>query len=100
MTELYFGLKTVGIISILGIVLIGGLFLVVATKVTLEFIKDSRKENYLNSLGYERILLNTAAFGDNHTYGYRKKDNDGYFIIIRDSELKGLSLKQIKQKYK
>lgn len=98
MTEIYFGLEVLGGIVVVGLLSI--LFLVVFIKLLAESVKKTRTERYLESLGYERVLLNTAAFGDNHTYGYRKKDDDGYFVIISDSELKGLSLKQIKQKCK
>ncbi len=98
MTELYFGFKVLGLILSIG--LIATMFLVVFIKLLAGSIKQTKTEKYLESLGYERILLNTAAFGDNDTYGYRKKDDDGYFSIISDSELKGLSLKQIKQKCK
>ena len=91
MTTIYFGIKVLE-------GLIGVVFLIVLAWTCIKFIKNTKIARYLESVGYERVLLNTAAFGDNHTYGYRKKDDDGYFIIISDSELKGLSLKQIKQK--
>ena len=52
--------------------------------------KEKRIRKYLLSIGYKRELIST-----DHTYGYTKSHS-----VIHDYELKGMSLKKIKEKYK
>lgn len=98
MIELYFGIKLVGLAIVIGLFVL--IFLFALIQGLISSFKKSRVEKYLTSIGYKRKLIDTAAFGDNHTYGYRRFKNEGLSDIIRDYELKGMSLKQVKQKYK
>lgn len=97
MTELYFGLKLIGIVIVIGLFVI--VFLSIFIKLLIVSIRESMIEKYLISIGYKRELISTASVGTNHTYGYKRPKNDGLSDIIRDYELKGMSLKQVKQKY-
>lgn len=97
MTELYFGIKLVGIAITVGLFVL--VFLLTFIKFLAASIKESRIEKYLTSIGYKRELISTASVGTNHTYGYKRLKNDGWSDIIRDYELRGMSLKQVKQKY-
>jgi hypothetical protein len=97
MTELYFGIKLVGYAIVIGLFVL--IFLAIFIKCLISSIKESRVEKYLISIGYKRELISTASVGTNHTYGYKRLNNDSWNDIVRDYELKGVSLKQVKQKY-
>ena len=97
MTDLYFGIKLIGGAIIIGLFVL--MFLSLFIKCLIASFKETRIEKYLISIGYKRELISTASFGTNHTYGYKRPKNDGWSDIIRDSELRGMSLKQVKQKY-
>lgn len=97
MTELYFGLKLIGIAIVIGLFVL--IFLSIFIKTLIVSIKESRIEKYLISIGYKRELISTASVGTNHTYGYQRARDDGWHDIIRDYELKNMSVKQVKKKY-
>lgn len=98
MTELYFGIKLIGNAIVVGLFVL--IFLSIFIKCLIASLKERRIEKYFVSIGYERKLISTASVGDNHTYGYKRLRDDGGYDIIRDYELRGMSLKQAKQKYK
>lgn len=97
MTDLYFGIKLISGAIVIGLFVL--IFLSIFIKCLISSIKESRIEKYLTSIGYKRELISTASVGTNHTYGYKRHKNDGWSDIIRDYELRGMSLKQVKQKY-
>ena len=98
MTDLYFGIKLIGGAIVIGLLVLT--FLIIFIKCLVSSIKESRIKKYLESIGYKRELISTASVGTNHTYGYKRPKNDGWSDIVRDSELRGMSLKQVKQKYR
>lgn len=98
MTELYFGIKLIGIAIVVGLFVL--IFLSFFIKTLIASIRENRIEKYLISIGYKRELISTASVGTNHTYGYKRLRDDGWHDIIRDYELKNLSVKQVKNKYK
>jgi hypothetical protein len=97
MTELYFEIKLAGIAVLVGLFVLT--FLSIFIMFLIASIKESKIEKYLISIGYKRELISTASVGTNHTYGYKRLRDDGWYDIIRDYELRGMSLKQVKQKY-
>ena len=97
MTELYFVIKLVGIAIV--VVLFVLIFLSIFIKTLIASIRENRIEKYLISIGYKRELISTASVGTNHTYGYKRLRDDGWHDIIRDYELKNMSVKQVKKKY-
>lgn len=97
MTDLYFGIKLIGGAIVIGFIILTCLILFI--KCLISSIKVSRIEKYLTSIGYKRELISTASVGTNHTYGYKRPKDNGWCDIIRDYELRGMSLKQVKQKY-
>lgn len=97
MTELYFGIKLIGGAIIIGLTIL--IFLSVFIKLLFVSIKESKIKKYLISIGYKRELISTASVGTNHTYGYKRLRDDGWHDIIRDYELKNMSVKQVKKKY-
>lgn len=96
MTDLYFGIKLIGGAIVIGFIVLTCLFLFI--KCIVSSFKENRIIKYLESIGYKRELISTASVGSNHTYGYKRMTNDSW-DIIRDYELRDMSLKQIKQKY-
>ena len=97
MTDLYFGIKLIGgAIIIVFIVLVCFILFI---KYLISSFKEDRIRKYLESIGYERELISTASVGTNHHYGYKRVRDDVWHDIIRDSELKGMSLKQVKHKW-
>ena len=97
MTDLYFGIKLIGNSIVIGLVVL--LVLVLFVHYLIHSHKENRIKKYLESIGYERELISTASVGTNHHYGYKRVRDDGHWDIIRDSELIGKTLKQVKQKY-
>lgn len=97
MTDLYFGIKLICGAIVIGFIVLTCLILFI--ECLIYSIKESRIEKYLESIGYKRELISTASVGTNHTYGYKRLEANGWSDIIRDYELRGMSLKQIKQKY-
>ena len=98
MTDLYFGIRL--IIAAIVVVLFILFLLWTLISCSISSFKKNRIEKYLTSIGYKRELISTASVGTNHTYGYNRIRNDGWYDIIRDYELRNMSLKQVKQKYK
>lgn len=98
MTDLYFRIKLIGDAIVIGFIILACLILFI--KCLISSVKESRIEKYLTSIGYKRELISTASVGTNHTYGYRRPKDDGWSDIIRDNELRDMSFKQVKQKYK
>lgn len=97
MTDLYFGIKLTEGAIIIGLFVLA--FLSFFIGYLIASFKQSRIEKYLMSIGYKRELIGTASVGTNHIYGYERPRNDGWSDIICDSELRGMSLKQVKQTY-
>jgi hypothetical protein len=97
MTELYFKIKLIGMAVVVGLFILT--FLSIFIKISITSFKESRIEKYLVSIGYKRELISTASVGTNHTYGYKRIRDDGWHDIIRDYELKNMSVKQVKKKY-
>ena len=97
MTELYLGIRLInGAIGIRFIILF---CLIIFIKYLISLFKEDRIRKYLESIGYRRELISTASFGNNHTYGYKRLKDNGMSDIIYDYELRGVSIKQVKQKY-
>ena len=97
MTDLYFGIKLIGGAIIIGFIILTCLILFI--KCLISSFKEDRIRKYLESISYKRELISTASVGTNHTYGYKRPKDNGRNDIIRDYELRGMSLKQVKQKY-
>lgn len=97
MIELYFQIKLIGGAIIIGLIIL--IFLSIFIKLLFISIKENKIEKYLISIGYKRELISTASVGTNHTYGYKRLRDGGWHDIIRDYELKNMSVKQIKKKY-
>lgn len=97
MTDLYFGFQF--ILELIVILLFVSIFIALLIKSIISNYRFKRIDKYLTSIGYKRTLISTASFGDNHTYGYKRPNENGGNDIIRDYELIGMELKQIKKKY-
>jgi hypothetical protein len=97
MMELYFKIKLIGKAIVIGSSVL--IFLLVFITCLIASIKEYRIEKYLTSIGYKRELISTASVGTNHNYGYKRVNDNGWYDIIHDSELRSMSLKQIKKKY-
>ena len=93
--ELYFKLKFVGFIFSLTVSTI--LFIILFCAYIIAVIKAKRVEKFFASHGYERELLGVPRFGNGAFYGWvRKSDNK----IADDRDIKVLSFKEIKERYK
>ena len=66
-------------------------------KVTISNIKETRKENYLASIGFEKKMRIVASVGNHCDYRYIRKEDD---ICIEDYEFYKMSLRELKKKYK
>lgn len=95
--ELYFRIKLIYTAIVVGLLALISLSTFI--KILIASIRENRIEKYLISIGYKKELISTASVGTNHTYGYRRSRDDGGGDIIRGYDLRGMSLKQVKQKY-
>lgn len=68
-----------------------------------ESIRKYRIKKFFESNGYERTLLDVTGFGCDTYYGWIRQPDESKQIAGQcadDRELRGLSLKTIKEKYK
>lgn len=82
---------------IIPIILIIAIIVIGVIVVTISVIKENRIEKFFLSNGYKRELLGVPSFGDGVFYGWvRESDN----TRVDDRDIKGLSFKEIREKYK
>ena len=79
------------------ITLVAIIVTIVIIKITISVIKEFRIEKFFLANGYERQLFGVPSVGNGAFYGWVRK-YDGKSVDDRD--IKGWSLKQIKEKYK
>ena len=68
-----------------------------------ETIRETIIKKFFESHGYERTLLGVAGFGGDKYYGWIRQPDESKRIAVQcayDRELRGLSLKTIKERYK
>lgn len=73
------------------------LFFVVMVHVAIGTIKEKMIHKFFISHGYKRKLIGVSSFGAKSFYGWIR---DYDYKIADDRDIKGWSLKQIKEKYK
>lgn len=97
--NLWFKIKLWGSIIAIGYVVLMILFcIIINISSTLE---TERKTKYFKSKGYTRHLIDVPSLGAGAHYGWRKKTEDGCgYIVVDDRDLKHMSLRAIKKKYK
>lgn len=82
---------------LLPITIIAALLTIAVIWVTVSVVIERRKEKFFLSRGYKRELFGVPSFGNGAFYGWvRESDN----MRVDDRDIKGWSLKQIKEKYK
>lgn len=73
------------------------IILVIVICSTVSAIKENRIHKFFVSNGYERKLFGVPSFGDGAFYGWvRESDHKR----VDDRDIRGWSLKRIKEKYK
>ena len=95
MVELYYKIKVICFFTGLGISTL--LILLFIGMVVYDSLKWSAKIHYLSSIGFERYLHNVASIGNRAWYGWKRKTTGEYIL---ESNIKHISLRQIKDKYK
>lgn len=79
------------------IFLISIIFIIAFISLSFKYIRETRIEKFFKKNGYKRELFDVPSFGDGAFYGWvRESDNKR----VDDRDIKGWSLKQIKEKYK
>jgi hypothetical protein len=73
------------------------LFFVIAIHIVADKIKEKRIHRFFISHRYKRTLLGVSSVGAKSYYGWIR---DYDYKIADDRDIKGWSLKQIKEKYK
>ena len=97
MANVYFGWKL--FIEVLPVIAWVILFAVVLIVSIVHSAVESRKINYLKSLGFERRLRDVASVGDKCWYSWYRTMNETYTQSIREEDLKRISLARLKEKY-
>ena len=73
------------------------ILLIAILSILIHFEKEKRIDKFFLSHGYERKLLDVPSVGGGAFYGWvRESDHK----VVDDRDLTGLSLKEIKEKYK
>ena len=94
--ELYFKIKLISD-YLIPLIIFGTIIIITFIKITIEEFRWRRIERFFESNGYTRELLRTASVGTNHFYGWRREADRR---VVWDKDLKGMTIRQIKQKYK
>lgn len=82
---------------ILPFAIFGAIIVITLIWIITSSIKESRIEKFFLSHGYERKLFGVPSVGDGAFYGWvRESDHKR----VDDRDIKGWSLKRIKEKYK
>lgn len=97
MANVYFGWKL--FIEVLPIIIWLILFAIVLIVTIVRSTIESRKINYLKSLGFERRLRDVASVGDKCWYSWYRTMSETYTQSIREEDLKRISLARLKEKY-
>lgn len=82
---------------IIPIALVVVIFLIIVIASVISSIKETRIKKFFLTHGYKRELFDVASFGNGRFYGWAR-ESDG--VRVDDRNIKGWSLKQIKEKYK
>ena len=82
---------------IIPIVLLVILFVVVIICIAIGSVKEKMINKFFLSHGYERRLLDVSSVGAKAFYGWVRESD---YKVADDRDIKSLSLKQIKEKYK
>lgn len=97
MTNVYFGWKL--FIEVLPIIIWLILFAIGLIITIVRSAVESRKINYLKSLGFERRLRDVASVGGKCWYSWYRTVSETYTQSIREEDLKRISLARLKEKY-
>lgn len=93
--EDYFKLKLFFVI--IPIILSAIIFLFLMICYIVSEIKEKRINNFFISHGYKRKLLDVARFGNGAFYGWVRESD---CKVADDRSIKGMSLREIKEKYR
>lgn len=93
--EAYFKFKLYGELIIVGLIVLAILTVILVTLI--KCAKETRKENYLASIGFEKKMWRVASIGNHCDYRYIRKVDDA---CIEDYEFNKMSLRELKKKYK
>ena len=93
--DLYFKFKLYSELIIVGLFVLA--IVLVILKVVISCMKESRKENYLASIGFEKKMWRVASVGNHCDYRYIREEDD---VCIEDYEFDKMSLRELKKKYK
>lgn len=94
--ELYFKLKLISDF-LLPFIIFAIIIIITFIKLMFDNIRCKRIENFFNNNGYERRLFSVSSVGGICHYGWRR-EADGRSVWEKD--LKGMTVRQIKRKYK
>ena len=93
--DLYFKFKLYGELFIIGLFVLA--IVIIILKTCISIAKETLKENYLESIGFEKIMWRVASVGNHCDYRYIREEDD---ICIEDYEFDKMSLRELKKKYK
>lgn len=93
--DLYFKFKLYSELIIVGLIVLA--IVIAILKVAISITKETRKENYLASIGFEKKMWRVASIGNHCDYRYIREEDD---TCIEDYEFDKMSLRELKKKYK
>lgn len=93
--DLYFKFKLYGGLFIVGLLIL--IVVITILRIFISCMKETRKENYLASIGFEKKMWRVASIGNHCDYRYIREEDD---VCIEDYEFDKMSLRELKKKYK
>lgn len=97
MTELYFKLKLIGWAMIVSFIVLMVIYVLIRT--IIDDRRTKKIKEYMESIGYEKYLINVASVGGYAEWGYKRVDANGNVSIISNRDLDKMTVRQIKRKY-
>ena len=74
------------------------IFAITLIIISIKSFKYNRKIKYLQSIGFERYLINVASVGNKAWYGWRHDDKNEYLHISED-DLAKINYKELKKRF-
>lgn len=96
MVDFYFSIKL--FTELAPIVLFLMMFIIMLIITSIKSFKYNRKIKYLQSIGFERYLINVASVGNKAWYGWQRDDKNEY-LHISEEDLARIDYKELKKRF-
>ena len=96
MVDFYFGVKLFAELAPVIFFLV--MFIITLVITLIKSFKYNHKIKYLQSIGFERYLINVASVGNKAWYGWQRNDKNEY-LHISENDLAKIKYKELKKRF-